>query len=100
VWITSRSVPKAARSAEICKCRFFSVTIRPGHTRRINSSLLTTLPRPSSNAIQRVEGAPAELDWLAVGQQLAAMRQHLETTERDTRRRIGVGIHRIHRLCL
>jgi hypothetical protein len=47
---------------------------------------------------QHVEGAPAELDRLAVSKQLAAMRQHPEMSERDASRCIGGGIHRIHRL--
>jgi hypothetical protein len=42
---------------------------------------------------QHVEGAPAELDRPAVGEQLAAMRQHPETAERDARRWLGGGIH-------
>jgi hypothetical protein len=66
-----------------------------GHTRRINSSLLTTLPRPSSS-YQHVESAPAEPDRPAVGEELAAMRQHLETTERDGRRRFGETFHQLY----
>jgi hypothetical protein len=42
---------------------------------------------------QHVERAPAELDRPAVGEQLAAVRQQLEATERDTRRWLGGGIH-------
>jgi hypothetical protein len=51
VWISSRSTPRAVRNAEIWMCRFFSVTIRPGHTRATSASLLTTgssLHRPWS----------------------------------------------------
>jgi hypothetical protein len=42
---------------------------------------------------QHVEGAPAELDRPAVGEHLAAVWQHLEATERDTRQSFGGGIH-------
>jgi hypothetical protein len=39
------------------------------------------------------EGASAELDRQAVGEQLAAVRQHYETPELDDRRRFGRMIH-------
>jgi hypothetical protein len=42
--------------------------------RRINSSLLTTLPGPSSKVISTSKGAPAELDRRAVGEEFEAMR--------------------------
>jgi hypothetical protein len=44
---------------------------------------------------QHIEGAP-ELDRQAVGGQLAAMRQHPETTERDARRCFGEMSHQLH----
>jgi hypothetical protein len=44
---------------------------------------------------QHIEGAPAKLDRLALGEDLAAVRQHPETSERDARRRIGGGTHRL-----
>jgi hypothetical protein len=40
-----------------------------------------------------VEGAPAELNRPAVGENFAAMRQDPETAELDARRRFGHGIH-------
>jgi hypothetical protein len=43
---------------------------------------------------QHIEGASAELDRRTVGEQLAAVRQHDETSERDARRSFGGGIHR------
>jgi len=43
---------------------------------------------------QHVEGATAEPDRPAVGEQLAAMRQQEETPEGDVRRGFGSGIHR------
>ena len=43
---------------------------------------------------QHVKGATAELDRPAIGEQLAAMRQQQETSERDTRWCFGGGIHR------
>ncbi|HYZ24138.1 MAG TPA: hypothetical protein VE690_18465, partial [Rhodopila sp.] len=42
---------------------------------------------------QNVEGAPAELDGLAVSEELTAMRQHLETAERDAGRWFGRRVH-------
>jgi hypothetical protein len=51
---------------------------------------------PRDQRRQHVEGAPAALDWLAVDQELAAMRQHSETTERDTRRYFGDTFHQLH----
>src|SRR5580692_7215636 len=46
---------------------------------------------------QHVEGAPAELDRPAVGEELAAMRLHPETTERNARRRFGETFHQLHK---
>jgi hypothetical protein len=45
---------------------------------------------------QHIEGAPAELDRLAVSDELAAVRHHPETPERDTRRCFGGAFHRSH----
>jgi hypothetical protein len=69
--------------------------MRSGHTRVISAALLTTAPRASINAISTSK-APAELDRLAVGEQLVAMRQHPETTEHEARRRFERGCHRHH----
>jgi hypothetical protein len=55
--------------------------------------LPTTAPRAFDQRHQHVKGAPAELDRLAVGDQLAAMRRYPETPERDARRWFGGGIH-------
>jgi hypothetical protein len=44
--------------------------------------------------MKHVESAPADLDWLSVGKELAPVRRNLETTEAYARRRIGAGIHR------
>jgi len=50
---------------------------------------------------QHVEGAPAELDRLAVSEELAATRQYPETSERDARRCFGDAFHRSHdALCI
>jgi hypothetical protein len=43
---------------------------------------------------QHVEGATAELDRPAIGEQLAAMREKEETPERDARRCFRNGMHR------
>jgi hypothetical protein len=43
---------------------------------------------------QDVEGAPAELDRPAVGEQLAAVRRYPETSEREARRCFGSAFHR------
>jgi hypothetical protein len=42
---------------------------------------------------QHVKSATAELDRPAIGDQLAAMRQHEETPERDPHRCFGTGMH-------
>jgi hypothetical protein len=41
----------------------------------------------------KIKGTPAELDRLAVSKQLAAMRQHPETTQRHARRGFGGWLH-------
>ena len=43
---------------------------------------------------QQVEGTAAELDWLVVGKQLTAKRQHLETAEGKACRWFCGGVHR------
>jgi hypothetical protein len=47
----------------------------------------------SARLDQHVESAPAEVDRPAVGEELAAMRQHPQTTERDARRRFAGTVH-------
>jgi hypothetical protein len=51
---------------------------------------------PFEQCYQHVESAPTELERLAVGEELAAMWQHPETTECDARRRFGARIHQSH----
>jgi hypothetical protein len=48
---------------------------------------------PFEQCYQHVESAPAEPDRPPVGEELATMRQHPETTERDARGRSGDRIH-------
>lgn len=51
-------------------------------------------PRAPSSAISTSKAPPLGLDRQALGEQIAAVRQHDETSERDARRSFGDGIHR------
>jgi len=65
-----------------------------GPHRAISASLPTIAPRASISAISTSKARPAEVDRLAVGDELAAVWQHPETAERDGRRCFGGAFHR------
>jgi len=63
---------------------FSSETTTPGHTRLSSSPLVTSAPS-ASREYQDIEGARAELDRNAVGEQLPPAQQNPETAEFEIR---------------
>ena len=67
--VASALGPRSLRNAEICTCRLFSSTTRPGHTSVRSSFLVTSRARARDQRDEQVESARSQRDRLAVGQQ-------------------------------